>query len=99
MSGYVLSRAAQADLDGIWDYTEKTWNQDQAERYINSIKDACEALASRRKFGRNAEQFRAGYFRHAIGSHFIFYTLSDGGDVQVMRILHRRMDLKSRLEE
>jgi toxin ParE1/3/4 len=99
MRRYVLTRAAQADLDDIWDYTERTWNKDQAERYVRAIREACEALALRRKTGRSAAVFRAGYFQYAVGSHFIFYTLSKGQVVEVIRILHQQMDLASRLKD
>ncbi|MFQ8432040.1 type II toxin-antitoxin system RelE/ParE family toxin [Amaricoccus sp. W119] len=32
MRGFVLSPAAQADLDEIWDYTAERWGQEQAAR-------------------------------------------------------------------
>jgi toxin ParE1/3/4 len=31
VSGYLLSPAAQADLDQIWNYTYDRWDPDQAE--------------------------------------------------------------------
>ncbi|APH73860.1 type II toxin-antitoxin system RelE/ParE family toxin [Aquibium oceanicum] len=97
MIGYVLTRAAQADLDGIWDYSELTWSEDQAERYVAAIRDTCLALANGEKTGRPADRFRQGYYRQAIGSHFIFYKITEDGLIQVMRILHQRMDVASRL--
>jgi toxin ParE1/3/4 len=96
MNGYVLRPAAQADLDNIWDYTEENWSQAQAERYLEMIRDECKALGSGVKIGRSASNFRAGYFKVPVGSHFIFYTKVDGM-IHVMRVLHQRMNLKSRL--
>jgi plasmid stabilization system protein ParE len=29
MTTYVISPRAQADIDGIWDYTVERWNEDQ----------------------------------------------------------------------
>ncbi len=40
MKGYLLSRAAVADLDMIWDYTFENWGQEQADRYIDDIRKA-----------------------------------------------------------
>ena len=37
MSGYVLSPRAKADLDDIWDYTERNWGTEQAKAYIRLI--------------------------------------------------------------
>ena len=97
MIGYLLSRAAQADLDGIWDYTEQTWSAEQAELYPATIRDACLALATGRRTGKPAERFKPGYFMKAVGSHYIFYTVTEDGLIQVIRILHQRMDVASRL--
>lgn len=97
MSGYVLTKAAQADLDQIWEYTEQRWSEDQAERYVGAIRDTCVALGTGEITGKSAARFRRGYFRHAVGSHFVFYTIGDSGLIQVMRIPHQRMDIASRL--
>lgn len=81
----------------FWDYTEQTWSEDQAERYVTAIRDTCLALATGEKTGGPADRFRPGYYRQAIGSHFIFYKITEDGLIQVMRILHQRMDVTSRL--
>ena len=99
MNGYALSRTAQADLDGIWDYTEQTWSEEQAERYTAMIRDTCLALAAGRKTGKPADRFRTGYRVRTVGSHFIFYTTTQDGVIQVIRILHQRMDVASQLRK
>lgn len=96
MTGYVLSPAARSDLDAIWDYTADRWDLDQAERYTRDIQAACRSLAADTKAGRPMEHVRAGYFKLGIGSHFIVYR-KVGGRIDVIRILHQRMDLPSRL--
>jgi toxin ParE1/3/4 len=52
MTGYVLSPAAGADLEQIWDYTAERWGQEQAERYVRAIRDACPT--ARRYRNRNS---------------------------------------------
>ena len=99
MNGYALSRAAQADLDGIWDYTEQTWSAEQAERYTAMIRDTCVALATGRKTGKPAERFKVGYLMQSVGSHFIFYTVTAYGVIQVIRILRQRMEIASHLRK
>jgi len=44
-----FSPAAIADLEGIWDYTAEQWGLDQADLYIDSIRDACIGLANGEK--------------------------------------------------
>ncbi|WP_068635080.1 type II toxin-antitoxin system RelE/ParE family toxin [Thauera butanivorans] len=92
MSGYRLSRKAVADLSGIWDYTAEHWGVEQAERYIGNIRDACKALASRRQRGQDASHIRHGYRKQLTGAHVLFFRTLDDGCIDVVRILHQRMD-------
>lgn len=98
MKRYVLSRAAITDLREIWNYTTNTWDERQAERYVQSIHDACATLADGRKKGRSVLG-APGYLKLAVGAHFIFYRTEDSAPIKVIRILHQRMDVKTRLTE
>lgn len=60
MKRYVLSRAAQRDLDEIWDYTADRWSPAQADRYIDHISDACEKLGQGSARGRLIDDMRPG---------------------------------------
>jgi toxin ParE1/3/4 len=99
MTGCIFSPAAQADLEEIWDYTERVWGAARAERYILSIRDACDALAHGRLQGRPADGIRPGYHRLAVGSHLLFYKRTDQARFEIIRVLHRRMDIATRLGE
>lgn len=92
MTGYRLSRKAVADLSGIWDYTVEHWGLEQAERYIGGIRDTCEALACGQRRGQDAGHIRAGYRRELAGAHVLFFRVLDDGCIDVVRILHQRMD-------
>ena len=94
---YRLSPAARADLRSIWTYTAEAWGSSQADHYILSIESACENLALERVRGRSADRYRRGYMSFAVGSHFVFYKALDRGSIAVIRILHQRMDIHSRL--
>ena len=85
-----LSPAAAADLDAIWDYTAEHWSADQADRYTDDIRDACHALAAGRKTGR-ATDVRPGYLTYTLRAHIIYFRDRDNG-IEVIRILHQRMD-------
>lgn len=91
MTGYVLSPAAQADLDAIWDLGEERWGIDQAEDYARQILRAFEILAADPRRGRPCDDVRAGYRKFAVGAHMIFYRRADGV-TDIVRILHQRMD-------
>ena len=97
MTGYVLSPAAQIDLDQIWDYSAVMWGDEQAARYVLGIRDACRALADGRRKGRPIDAIRPGYRKLAVASHFLFYRITKIGQIDVVRILHQRMDVKAHL--
>ena len=97
MSGYRFSPAAQVDLEAIWIYTTENWSEDQAERYIRLLEQACADLASGRRRGRSIEGIPPGYYQYAVGSHFLVYHLADSGHIDVVRLLHQRMDVVTHL--
>jgi toxin ParE1/3/4 len=99
MTGYVLSPAAQADLEAIWTYTAETWGEAQARRYILAIRDACQALANGMASGRRIDDIRPGYRKLPVGSHTLFFRTADTGQIDVVRILHQRMNVAGRLGE
>jgi toxin ParE1/3/4 len=93
---YLLSPRAQADIEGIWDYTAAHWDRKQAELYVRQLRLAIEAIARDPRRGRSCDDVRAGYRRYPAGSHVLFYRLTDKG-VDVVRILHARMDFDRHL--
>jgi len=88
-----LTPAAQQDLSSIWDYTEARWDARQAETYIRELQAGVERIAEDPARGRACDELRESYRRYAIGSHLIYFVVSvDDGAVDVIRILHQRMD-------
>ena len=96
MSRFVLSPRARDDLNAIWAYTARTWDADQAERYIRRIADVIDLVAGTPTLGRNCDHIRQGYRKHPVGSHMLFYRLINDG-IDVVRILHSQMDFDRHL--
>ena len=92
MAGYALSPAAQADLAEIWDDTVRRWGEAQAERYTRNVQATCEGLSDGILVGLSAEHIRPGYRKIGVGSHVIYFR-ERSGTLEIMRILHRRMDV------
>jgi toxin ParE1/3/4 len=95
---YVLSPAARADLEEIWDYTCQRWGDDQAEEYVREIQRAIERVMDNPMIGRACDELRAGYRKHAVGSHTLYYRIVGGDVINVVRILHQRMDVDRHLD-
>lgn len=98
MKGYVLSPAAESDVNDIWDYTAAKWGLRQAASYIRDVRDACTALAQGQQPHRSAA-VRDGYHKTMVGLHMIYFREADDGLIVVVRILHQRMDVGRHLAE
>jgi toxin ParE1/3/4 len=93
---YVISKKATADLEQIWLYTADKWSIDQADRYYLLIFDEIDYICKNPKSGRPMEWFRKGYRAVKVKFHLIFYRV-EKETVQIIRILHERMDIENRL--
>ncbi|QNE34506.1 type II toxin-antitoxin system RelE/ParE family toxin [Leifsonia shinshuensis] len=91
MTRFRFTPAARRDLSSIWDFTQETSDVRQAETYVTEIRAAIERIAADPERGRACDDIRTGYRRYAIGSHLLFYV-ANGDGVDVIRILHQRMD-------
>ena len=97
---YKISQEANLDIENIWIYTIEKWSIEQADRYFNLIIDEIEYLAENPKSGEDYSKVRKGYFRSRIKSHFIFYKINrKNEDIEIIRILHQRMDIETRLSK
>ena len=97
---YKISQEASRDIENIWLYTIEKWSIEQADRYFNLIMDEIEYLAEDPKSGKDYSKVRIGYFRSRIKSHFIFYKINrKNEEIEIIRILHQRMDIETRLNE
>ena len=91
MAEYRLTPAAERDLEEIWRYTRRTWGIEQAERYIDTLNNAFAELAQFPQRAPACDHIRRGYRRAAIESHVIYFRVSEHG-VDIIRVLHERMD-------
>jgi toxin ParE1/3/4 len=96
---YKLSSKAKSDLINIWEFTLDNWSIDQADKYYSLIVDKIHDICKRPDLGRTYNHIRKGYWGINIKSHIIFYKIAEEGIIEVIRILHQRMDLPSRLKE
>ena len=92
-----ISRQAIEDLDKIWIYTFNKWTKEQADRYFDLIITEIEFLADNFMTGKSAEQTRKNYRVTKVKSHLIFFRKAENDIVEIVRILHQRMDIKTHL--
>lgn len=97
MARIILRQAAIDDLSDIWIYTEKKWSALQADQYYQAIKFACKEIGSIPDIGNEYPEISKDLLGFKSGKHIIFYRVLSTEEIEVIRILHERMDLKNRL--
>lgn len=95
---YRISEQAIDDLNDIWVYTFHKWSKEQADRYYNLIIEEIEFVAENYTIGKSAQQTRKNYRYTKIKSHLIFYRKIENDIVEIVRILHQRMDIRKHLK-
>ena len=99
MARHILTNKAVDDLSKIWDYTVDAWSETQADRYYYMLLDSCQELGEGKVKGKNYPDVMAGLLGYKVGAHIIFYREVKGSKIEIARILHSRMDLKSKMQE
>jgi len=97
MSAFVLTQRAKADLKSIAKFTEKRWGREQRYLYIKQFDDTFHALSATREIGNNCDYIKETYQKFPQGSHIIFYRVTSPENIQIIRIIHKNMDVLSRL--
>lgn len=99
MQGFILTQKARDDLKAIGRYTQETWGREQRNRYLTMIDESFHDLAAHPMKGRDCSDIRAGYRKHEVGKHVIFYRLLENSGIEIVRVLHGRMDTQARLSD
>jgi toxin ParE1/3/4 len=97
MARYRITKKAAIDLANIWSYTVDNWSETQADSYYRMLLDNCQDICDRKAPGRQYDGIYADLLGHKAGKHIIFYQEINPGVVDIIRILHERMDLKRRI--
>ena len=97
-SGYRLTPAADQDIAEIWQYTSDTWGISQADKYLDQIERCLKDLVENPGLGKPRDEIRKGYRSLICGYHLIFYRENPKKQIEVVRLLHERMDHQSHIE-
>ena len=99
MAEYIISEKALEDLNNIWIYTSENWSAEQANRYYNLIVDEIEYVSENFEETKDFGNIRKNYKFSKVKSHLVFYKKTGNTEMEVVRILHERMDLKNRIND
>jgi len=99
MAKVILRQEAIDDLNNIWEYTFVKCSEFQADKYYETIKFACKEIGRNPKLGKEYTEISRSLLGLKSGKHIIFYQKISENEIEVIRILHQRMELKDRLTE
>lgn len=97
MKAFELTRKAKQDLRKIAIYTENRWGREQRYLYVKQFDDVFHFLADTPLAGKKCDYIKTGYRKFPQGSHIIFYREGADTKITIIRILHKSMDIESRL--
>ena len=111
MLSYRISEVAEADIEGILEYSLDTFGEDAAIRYANLLKVSVDALRKNAERAgvsptlRRLNKFHIEMCKKeaqidgvvvASPRHIIFFRISDG-ILEIVRVLHDSMDFERHL--
>jgi toxin ParE1/3/4 len=99
MADYILTNKAVEDLTEIWVYSTEAWSESQAEKYYILLVQTFRKLAINPGLGNKYKTLEDDVFGFKIGQHIIFYLSRLKEDILILRILHVRMDLNTKMYE
>jgi toxin ParE1/3/4 len=97
MTKFYLTNKAVEDLTDIWNYTLENWSERQADKYYDLLIMTCSTLANDHKMGKQYDILSEGILGYKIRKHIVFYQIISKREIEIVRILHGMMDLKSKL--
>ncbi|MEN8776842.1 MAG: type II toxin-antitoxin system RelE/ParE family toxin [Polaribacter sp.] len=97
LKNYELTKEADADLEDIFDYTEKSHSRNQAIVYLSNIEDLFFQLCNQPNLGRTRKEIKEGIFSIAFQKHIIFYKIIEN-KLLIIRVLHEIRDMPKHLK-
>ena len=94
-----IYKAASRRIIEIWHYTDRTWGEKQADKYVRGIYNAIEEAAGNRYLWRKVEhEGIKGIFFVRYEHHYVFFLELSKDVLGIVDILHENMDIPNRLK-
>ena len=91
-----LSSLAQNDLTAIIEYTIQQWGDNQADKYLEQIKNGLSKIQDNPNIGRVRTDISDRHRNILIEKHIVIYIVQNK-QIFVSRILHQSRDIKTAL--
>ncbi len=98
MAKFKLSPNAARSIADIDAYTTENFGPLQSIRYIESLLDRLQHIASNPNTGKKRDDIKVGYYSYFVGSHTVYYRIYTN-KIEVIDVLHQSMEPKRHLPE
>ncbi len=95
-NNYKTSKLAEEDLLDIFLKGIENFGVKKAQQYSLEMEKAFNLLADYPEMGKSRDELFPGALSFSVGSHIVFYRI-DIKQIEISRILHRRMDYEQHL--
>lgn len=92
MAGFSLSRAADQDIDRLYEYSLLEFGERVSDQYLDGLFHRFELLAENPAWGNDYGHIETGLLRYEHRSHSIYYVRSNDADILIVRVLGKRQD-------
>jgi toxin ParE1/3/4 len=99
MGKYKISQKAIDDLSKIWEYTYHEWSELQADKYYWMLINTCNEISDNPEIGKEYSIIAKDLCGMKSGRHIVFYLRKKNKDIEIIRVLHEQMDLKTRIKK
>ena len=99
MSEYIINEKALDDINKIWIYTAENWSIEQADRYYDLIFDEIDYIVAHFEMARDFGNVRKNYRCSKVKSHLVFFKKTKSNEIEVIRVLHEKIDIENQLNE
>ncbi len=89
---YVLSEAAEKDIEEIFDYTVYKFSVQQATIYLENLEALFQKLVEYPGLDRARDELKIGLFSLTMQSHVVFYRVLENR-IRIVRVLHHSKDV------
>ncbi|MDQ6966992.1 MAG: type II toxin-antitoxin system RelE/ParE family toxin, partial [Mariprofundaceae bacterium] len=96
MPAYRVANKAHDDLISIGRFTVKQWGMAQRNFYLQQLDDCFSRIAGNPELGMACDFIADRYRKFPHGSHIIFYKQGADGVIEIIRVLHKSMDIESK---
>lgn len=96
---YKISQKAIEDLSSIWKDTYYEWSESQADKYYWMLIGTCIEISDYPEIGKDYSIIAKDLYGMKSGRHIVFYCRKWNMGIEIIRVLHEQMELKTRVKE